>query len=62
MAIGVHDCQPARDVDLKGAIQIGLDEALTALAESFADLTRRAGTAVPDARAEQHRLDGDALS
>ena len=39
MAIGVHDCQTARDVDLKGAIQIGLDEALTALGESFADLS-----------------------
>jgi len=39
MAIGIHDCQTARDVDLKGAILIGLDEALTALAESFADLT-----------------------
>lgn len=39
MAIGKHDPEVAHDTDLKQAIAVGLDEALTALEESFYDLT-----------------------
>ena len=39
MAIGKHDCKVAVDVDLRGAIIIGLDEAFTALEESIHDLS-----------------------
>ena len=37
--IGKHKCKIAKNTDLKGAIAIGLDEALTALEESFHDLS-----------------------
>ncbi|HIJ72590.1 MAG TPA: DinB family protein [Candidatus Hydrogenedentes bacterium] len=39
MTIGKHDCKIAGNTHLKQAIEIGLDEALTALEESFYDLT-----------------------
>ena len=39
MVIGRHECRAARNTNLKQAIAIGLDEALTALEESFHDLT-----------------------
>jgi hypothetical protein len=39
MTIGRHECKNARDTRLKEAIFISLDEALTALEESFYDLT-----------------------
>jgi len=41
MAIGRHECSSARDTDFRQAIAIGLDEALTALEESFYDLDDR---------------------
>ena len=37
--IGKHKCRRAQNTDLKGAIAIGLDEAFTALEESFYDLS-----------------------
>lgn len=37
--IGKHQCQSARDTDLKHAIYIGLDESFTSLEEAFYDLT-----------------------
>jgi hypothetical protein len=39
VVIGRHHCKQARNTDWKQAIAIGLDEALTALEESFYDLT-----------------------
>ena len=36
--MGKHECRQAHHTDLKGAIYIGLDEALTALEESVYDL------------------------
>ena len=39
MVIGRHEPREAKDTDLKKAIFIGLDEATTALEESFHDLT-----------------------
>lgn len=39
MTIGKHACHLAEGTDLAGAIYIGLDEAFTALDESFSDLT-----------------------
>jgi hypothetical protein len=39
MAIGKHQCKNAWDLDYKGWIAVCLDEALTALEESFFDLT-----------------------
>jgi len=39
VAIGKHDPEVAHDTDLKQAIAVGLHEALTALEESFYDLT-----------------------
>ena len=38
VTIGRHECKKARDTDLARAVAIGLDEALTALEESFHDL------------------------
>jgi len=45
--IGKHQCQSARDTDLKRAIFIGLDEAFTALEEAFDDLTDEQARAFP---------------
>lgn len=39
MAIGKRECQTAGNTHLKEAVAIGLDEALTALEESFYDLS-----------------------
>ncbi|NLS78266.1 MAG: DinB family protein [Chloroflexi bacterium] len=39
MAIGKHDCKVAADIDLRGAIAVGLDEAFTALEEAIHDLS-----------------------
>ena len=39
MAIGRHECRKASRTDLRAAIAIGLDECMTALEESFYDLT-----------------------
>jgi len=39
MAIGQHECKNARDTGIFHAVEIGLDEAWTALEESFHDLT-----------------------
>ncbi len=41
MTIGRHECSVARNTDFRQAIAIGLDEALTALEESFYDLDDR---------------------
>jgi hypothetical protein len=37
--IGKHECKQARNTGFKDALTIGVDEALTALEESFCDLT-----------------------
>ncbi|MHB0875019.1 MAG: DinB family protein [Anaerolineae bacterium] len=39
MAAGEHECRNARDTDLKRAIEVGLDEAMTALEEALSGLT-----------------------
>ncbi len=39
MSIGKHECRNAQNTHLKEAIAIGLDEVLTALEESFHDLS-----------------------
>ena len=43
MVIGKHECANARDTDLKRALDIGLDEALTALQEAFTGLAALEG-------------------
>jgi len=50
MVIGRHECKNALGTHLKGAIAIGLDEVLTALEESFHDLT--------DAEAQRFAIPG----
>ncbi len=47
MTIGKHECKLAKDTDLAKAVTIGLDEALTALEESFCDLTDEQVAAFP---------------
>ena len=45
--IGRHECECAEGTDLAGAIGIGLNEAITALEESFYDLTDDQAAAFP---------------
>lgn len=47
MTIGKHECKIAEGTDLIAAIRIGLDEVLTALEESFHDLTDEQAAAFP---------------
>ena len=47
VAIGKHECGNASETDLKGALEIGLDEALISLEESFYDLTDEQAASFP---------------
>lgn len=47
MVIGKHECQTAGNTRLKKTITIGLEEVLTALEESFHDLTDQQAQGFP---------------